>query len=111
MPGKNQTKRQIKDHQHARLVWTRKAIASAAAWRKVKDAVAFLEEHRSELTEEDLQTIHAQAESQFAIISDHLIKATEVLTQKVGDEDASHIISGFIPESALEEDFAEVAGA
>lgn len=100
MPGKNQTKRKNKSIQHARLVWTRKAIAAANSWSAVKDAAALIEQNREELQDVDMQLINDQVELQKHRIHEYLVAATEHLVKEVGKELGDQIVKSFVPEGA-----------
>jgi hypothetical protein len=108
MPGKNQTKRKNKNIQHAKFVWTRKAVGAANAWAGIKEALTLIEEHKGELEQADLDLIHAHAEEQRTNIRDTLVGATEVLYSQIGKEDADVHIAGFLPES-IQKQLVELA--
>jgi hypothetical protein len=108
MPGKNQTKRKNKNIQHAKFVWTRKAIGAANAWAGIKEALALIQEHRGELEEKDLDLILAHAEEQRTNIHDTLVGAAEVLYSQIGKEAADVHIAGFLPES-IQKQLVELA--
>lgn len=99
MPGKNQTKRRNKNIAHAKLVWTRKALGAANAWKAIKEALDLIQGNRGELSDDDLKLIEAQVEHQRTAIAELLANATNALYDEVGDDIADEHLQRFLPEA------------
>ena len=88
MPGKNQQKRIEKRTAHAKMVWTRKALAARVVWDDLAGAEATVEQFRDELSDEQYQTIKTQLTEHRTSIRDALVKARDEYLAISGEEDS-----------------------
>jgi DNA-binding transcriptional MocR family regulator len=88
MPGKNQQKRIEKRIAHAKMVWTRKALAARVVWDDLAGAEATVEQFRHELTDEGYAEVKQQLTEHRTAIRDALVKARDTYLAISGEEDS-----------------------